>query len=138
MFNAWMHRACHISRQRYIAHRCVLICDFCIILSDAARSSFCLEMKLALLVIVIPCLQTCHWQQHIGCGTPFGRSSFFEEIVDQLLAVRIGDGVWGIAPQSEAQAAFVSVIDMTMKDEGIDGGQGLNLFPCEEDARHIS
>jgi len=91
-------------------------------------------MKLALLVTVIPCLQTCHWQQRIGCGTPFGRSSFFDEIVDQLLAVRIGDGVWGIAPQSEAQAALVGVIDMTMIDEGIDGGQGSNLFPCEKDA----
>ena len=41
----------------------------------------------------------------------------------------VGDGVGGVAPEAEAEAAFVGVVDVAVVDEGVDGGEGLDFFP---------
>jgi hypothetical protein len=43
--------------------------------------------------------------------------------------VGVGDGVGGVPPEAEAEAAFVGVVDVAVVDEGVDGGKGLDFFP---------
>ena len=56
----------------------------------------------------------------MGSFGPGGGGGFFEEVVDAAGLVGLGDGAGFVSPESEAKAALVGVIDMTMPDEGID------------------
>jgi hypothetical protein len=44
--------------------------------------------------------------------------------------MRGGDRVRGIAPETEAETAFVGVVDVAVVDEGIDCGEAAAFFPC--------
>ena len=66
----------------------------------------------------------------MGGGVPFRGAGFAEEVPDELFGVGGGDGVRGIAPETEAETAFVGVVDVTVVDEGVDGGEAAAFFPC--------
>jgi hypothetical protein len=66
----------------------------------------------------------------LGGGVPFRGAGFAEEVPDELLGMRSGDGVRGIAPEPEAETAFVGVVDVAVVDEGVDGGETAAFFPC--------
>ena len=76
---------------------------------------------LSLGIHVLPALQTAGLQVRFGGGLPSGRAGGLEREPDRALLVGVGDAAGFVAPEPEAQAAFLGVVDLPMVEEGVEG-----------------